>query len=224
MGVLALQSSPVWASSILVLGVVAAFTPGTHLDFSRGFVFVNLPLTLGAILLGRVAARRWLGDQRRVGRYCSNTVVGSASAVRAITRDLRAKIAAGFRVRVAYLPRGQQSAVSGVGDLPVRVGRGDVPRILQDFGADTVLVTNSHNFSLFQLREFSCGLESGRYHLLLAPGLGQIGKRMFDFAASSSRILLTAPRWLWSSSANAILETSSIVRNAAVTTAAGGIK
>ncbi len=213
-------------SSILVLGVIAVFTLGTQVEFSRGFVFVNLPLSLAALLLGRVAARRWLGAQRRAGRYCSDVVVvGSASAVTAITRDLRANPKAGFRVQAACLPKGQQSTVLGVGDLPVKTGIEDVPQILRDYGADTVLVTNCHDLSPVQLRELSWSLESGRYHLLLAPsltdiagprvharpvaglplihvetpehtGLGQVGKRMFDFVASAGLILVSSPLWL----------------------------
>lgn len=213
-------------SSILVLGLIAVFTLGTQVEFSRGFVFVNLPLSLFALLLGRVAARRWLGAQRRAGRYCSDVVVvGSASAVTAVTRDLRANPTAGFRVRAACLPKGQQSTVLGVGDLPVKTGIEDVPQILRDCGADTVLVTNCHDLSPFQLRELSWSLESGRYHLLLAPsltdiagprvharpvaglplihvetpehtGLGHLGKRLFDFLASAGLILLTSPLWL----------------------------
>lgn len=213
-------------SSIVVLGVIAVFTLGTQVEFSRGFVFVNLPLSLMALLLGRVAARRWLGAQRSAGRYCSDVVVvGSALAVTAVTRDLRANPKAGFRVRAACLPRGQPTAVPGLGDLPIKIGVEDVPQILRDCDADTVLVTNCHDLSPVQLRELSWSLESGRYHLLLAPsltdiagprvharpvaglplihvetpehtGLGQVGKRMFDFVASASLILLTSPLWL----------------------------
>ncbi|MGB3830207.1 MAG: sugar transferase [Ornithinimicrobium sp.] len=213
-------------SSILVLGVIAVFTLGTQVEFSRGFVFVNLPLSLLLLLLGRAGARRWLAAQRRAGRYCSDVVVvGSASAVTAVTRDLRANPTAGFRVRGACLPSGHQPTVLGVGDLPVTIGVEDVPQILRECGADTVLVTNCHDLSPFQLRELSWSLESGRYNLLLAPsltdiagprvharpvaglplihvetpehtGLGQVGKRMFDFVASAALILITSPLWL----------------------------
>ncbi len=214
-------------SSIVVLGVIAVFTLGTQVEFSRGFVFVNLPLTLAALLAGRVGARGWLRAQRRAGRYCSNVlVVGSAPAVSAVTRDLRDNPAAGFRVRGACLSSNELSAELGVAGIPVMTGVDDVPSLLRELGADTVLVTSCHNLSPRQLRELSWSLESGRYHLLLAPsltdiagprvharpvaglplihvetpeftGFGQVAKRMFDMVGSAGLILMTLPLWLF---------------------------
>lgn len=212
-------------ASVLVLAVIAVFTLGAKVEFSRGFSFVNLPLTLLGVLAGRVGGRRWLAAQRRAGR-CSSTVlvVGSAAATEAVTRDLHANPAAGFRVVGACLPEGQQLDDLDE-EIPVLRGIDRVPQVLDELGADTVLVTNSPELTPRKLRELSWSLESGRYQLVLAPsltdiagprmharpaaglplihvdipefaGLGQFGKRMFDIAGSAALILLTSPVWI----------------------------
>lgn len=214
------------SSGVVVLGVIAVFTLGAQVEFSRGFTFANLPLTLLTVLAGRVGARHWLAAQRRLGRYCSTVlVVGSAPAVEAVTRDLQANPTAGLRIVGACLPAGQQSAELTAVGIPIRSGVDDVPRMLSELGADTVLVTSSPELTPRKLRELTWSLESGRYNLMLTPsltdiagprmharavaglplihvdipefaGLGQVGKRMFDIVGSVTLILLTAPLWM----------------------------
>jgi exopolysaccharide biosynthesis polyprenyl glycosylphosphotransferase len=98
----------------------------------------------------------------------------------------------------------------------------DIPALLAAYGADTVIVTSSHDLPPRRIRELSWSLEPGRRHLVVAPGLTDVGgprihvrpaaglplvhietpryegfrstaKRAFDIASAGAGILLLAP-------------------------------
>lgn len=213
-------------ASIVVLGVIGVFTLGTHVEFSRAFTFVNLPLTLLGLLAGRIGTRAWLAAERRAGRHCSTVlVVGSGPAAEAVTTSLHEDPSVGLRVVGALLPDGNRSVELAAAGIPTVHDAADVPRVLRDLGADTVLITSSPDLTPIELRRLIWSLESGPYHLLLTPsltdiagprmharpvaglpliqvdipeftGLAQVSKRLFDVVGAAALIVLTAPFWI----------------------------
>lgn len=213
-------------ASFVVLGVIGVFTLGTHVEFSRAFTFVNLPLTLLGLLAGRIGARAWLAAERRAGRHCSTVlVVGSAPAAEAVTKCLHENPSAGLRVAGALLPDGNRSIELAAAGIPTVHDASDVPQVLRNLGADTVLITNSPDITPTELKRLIWSLESGPYHLMLTPsltdiagprmharpvaglpliqvdipeftGVAQASKRLFDLVGAAVLIVLAAPFWI----------------------------
>jgi exopolysaccharide biosynthesis polyprenyl glycosylphosphotransferase len=206
-----------------VFGLLAIVAFLFKIEFARGYILVALPLGLIALVVSRWWWRRSINRQRRTGLLMSRVVlVGSPESAAAVARDLIKAPEAGYLV-VGYANPAPDSS-EGLPGLP------DVPSVklshltgeMYDIGADTVVITNSQDLSPQRVREISWSLEPGRQHLVVSPGLTDVGgprihtrpvaglplvhvetpryegaklfsKRAFDIAGSGLFLILLAP-------------------------------
>lgn len=145
-------------------------------DVSRGLVFLSFPICLAALMLGRHLWRRWLNRQREAGTYMSNVVIvgNAASAVR-LAQELRQRPEAGYRVVGVCLSNDDSTTLPELEGLPVFGPQQGPLTALAETGADTIVVSTDSGLAPDDVREISWGLEAGREHLIVAPGLAGVG-------------------------------------------------
>ncbi len=146
------------------------------LDVARGYVLLAFPVGIAALLASRWLWRQWLRVEREKGRYSSKVIlVGSRESVQHYARELARQPWAGYRVIAACVPGEATGTSAAVGGVKIVGGIDDVPRALEELGADTVVVCGSDDLSPQRVRELSWQLESGRYQFVVAPNLTDIG-------------------------------------------------
>lgn len=205
-----------------IFGLLAAVAFLFQVDFARGYILLALPLGLGFLVLTRWVWRNWITKRRRAGEFMSRVVVvGCPEASWAIARELRTRPEAGFEIVGLCHPSGETVCADDLEDLPL-VDFGMLPAMMAELSADTVMLTSSQDLTPQRVREISWSLEPGRQHLVVAPGLVDVGgpriharpvagmpllhvetpryegiklysKRAFDIVCSGLLILLLSP-------------------------------
>jgi exopolysaccharide biosynthesis polyprenyl glycosylphosphotransferase len=162
-------------ASVRMFGLLAIAAYLFHVDLARGYVIIAFPIGMLVLMLSRWMWRQWLVIQRRQGRYSAQVLlVGSPASVRHIGRQLATQPAAGYRVLGAVVSTGHIGVLDG-STLQSFGGFDDVHRVLEEIGADTVVITSADDLSPERVREISWGLEPGHQHLVVAPSLTDIG-------------------------------------------------
>jgi len=212
-------------ASLATFGGLAIVVYLFNLQLARGYFLIALPIGLAALFLTRHLWRLWLRAQRREGAYSSKVVLaGCTESVEHLARELSRMPEAGLQVVGACVPAGREHEVAPIDTGPIPI-LGDVDHVLEaveDFDADTVIITSSDELSPQKVRELSWRLEPGHQHLIVAPALTDIGgprihirpvaglplvhvetprykggklhsKRLFDVVASALLIALLAP-------------------------------
>jgi len=167
--------------AFLYLTAVVAFTAfAIHADLARGFVLVALPLALMLDLPGRYAARKWLHNQRSVGKAMTSVlIVGDPHAVSDFTTLLGRDRYAGMRVVGACVPSeliADSDTVAALDAVEVPL-LGDVDSVLSaviSSNADTVAVVSSGAIGPEKLRWISWQLEGTSTDLVVSPGLIEV--------------------------------------------------
>jgi exopolysaccharide biosynthesis polyprenyl glycosylphosphotransferase len=163
-------------AALATFGALAIVVYLFNLQLARGYFFIAFPVGLGALLLMRHLFRLWLCAQRHEGRWSSKVVlVGAPAAVSQIGRELADTPEAGLQVVRAVVPSGQEDAVELAGEIPVVGDLDTLAGAVVDSGADTVVITGSDDLPPHRIRELSWQLEPGQQHLIVAPGLTDIG-------------------------------------------------
>ena len=140
------------------------------LEIARGYVLVVLPAGLVGLLLSRWIWRRWLGAQRRAGKYCdSMLVVGDRSHLLSLVAALRDMPQAGYRI-VGACSDGDDP----IGDVPVVGSELDAALIARNLGVDVVACSGSSRLGSAGLRRLGWDLEGTDIGLVLAPGMTQV--------------------------------------------------
>ncbi|WP_158437765.1 sugar transferase [Naasia lichenicola] len=153
--------------------LVAAFF--LDLDVSRVFATVTFALGTVAVVGSRWAWRQWLLAKRRSGQYSSRVVlIGSEQSVTSTALELSRNSAFGYHVVGVGLSDGPDSGLLGNTGLPVIGGIDDVPSLLDSYGADTVIATNSDHLPAERVREISWGLDPQRHQLMIAPSIADV--------------------------------------------------
>lgn len=163
-------------ASFGLFGFLAIAAYLTQFDVARGYVLLALPIGLGALLVSRWLWRQWLAAMRRRGRYCSRAIlVGSIDSVRSIAEELVRTPSVGFQVVGAVVPKGIDRLELLSGAVPVVTGLDLVASAMDDLGADTAIVTGGDELTPHNIRRLSWALEPGHRHLVVAPGLVDVG-------------------------------------------------
>jgi exopolysaccharide biosynthesis polyprenyl glycosylphosphotransferase len=213
-------------ASILTFGLSLFGAFFLHLEVSRLYAITVFPLGTLALAANRWLWRRWLLARRAKGEYSSRVVlIGSQRSVQQTARDLLANPAHGFQVVGVGLTDGPNEGVLGGTGLPIIGQIDDVPALLDSYGADTVIATNSDHLPAERVREISWALDPERHQLVLAPsitdiagsrvhlrpvaglpllhvetpqyeGPQRIAKRIFDAAVSALLLLALLPLFL----------------------------
>lgn len=163
-------------ASAATFGTLAIVVYLFNLQLARGYFLIALPAGVVGLVLVRRAWRQWLCAQRKDGEYSSKVVlVGSPASVALTARELNRTPQAGYRVLGAIVPPGDEDSALLGPDLPLVGGFDRIPDAMETNGADTVVITSSDALPPQRIRELGWRLEPGRQHLIVAPGLTDIG-------------------------------------------------
>ncbi|MEB0001066.1 sugar transferase [Cryobacterium sp. RTS3] len=163
-------------ASLRLFGSLAIVSYLFQIRFARGYFLIALPAGILVLFLSRWMWRQWLGANRRGGQHSANVLlVGTATSVTQIGLELARVPSAGYRVVAACVPAGRAGAILPGTGIRVHGPLDTVMAALAATGADTVVLTGSSGLTPLQIRELSWGLEPGRHHLVVAPGLTDLG-------------------------------------------------
>ena len=153
-------------AGVWLLGGTAFLAFAAHIDLSRGFVALAIPLTAMLTVAERWLARRALHRQIMAGRPIYRTlVVGSDSEVAHLVRHVSRVPWAGFTVVGV-------STLAGGGEPPA-----DIERLVEEVdaaGADTVAVAGTGLLGAGALRQLSWRLEGTGVRLVVVPAVTDI--------------------------------------------------
>ncbi|TDL46275.1 sugar transferase [Microbacterium oleivorans] len=162
-------------SSVTLFGIIAIVAFLTQIEVARGFLLLSLPLGILILLFERWLWRQWLIAQRRSGAYSARVLlVGSRRSVVDIAHELLRTPSAGYHVVGACVPGGATADTIEGTDIPIMGSLSALSAALDESAADTVVVTSTDELPADKVKQISWGLEAGRQHLVLAPGIADI--------------------------------------------------
>lgn len=176
-GVGATEYRLIFSASLRLFGLIAIGAFLLKLDLARGYILISLPLGILVLWVTRWMWRQWLAAERRSGRYSSRVVlVGALESVTHIGNQLSRHPAAGYSVVGAIVPgRRTPVVLDGGRELPMVGTLETAVESLEECAADTIVITGSDELSPERVRRISWALEPGRKHLVVAPGLTDVG-------------------------------------------------
>ncbi len=140
----------------------------SKIELARGYVLIAFPAGLLALLVTRRLWRTWLGARRSRGEYADRVlVVGDASHLATLVRDLRAASDAGFAVIGACC----SDPVADVDGVPVVGTEEDAGSVAQRMSVDVVASAASWRHATDGLRKLGWALEGTGIDLVVSPGL-----------------------------------------------------
>ncbi|HEY8589206.1 MAG TPA: sugar transferase, partial [Naasia sp.] len=170
-----LEYKRVMHASILTFGLGIAGAFFLDLDVSAAFLLTVFLAGTGALVVSRWLWRRWLISRRMRGEYSSQVVlIGSERSVRQTALDLDKNPAHGYRVVGVALTDGPDEGRLDGTRLPIIGGIDEVPALLDSYGADTIIATNSDHLPPERVREISWNLHPQRHQLVLAPSITDV--------------------------------------------------
>lgn len=162
-------------SSVTLFGVIAIVAFLTQTEVARGFLLISLPLGILLLLFERWLWRQWLVAQRASGAFSARVLlVGSRRSVLETATELLRTPTAGYHLVGACVPTGAVAETIPGTDIPIMGSITSVADAMSACSADTVVVTSTDELPVDKVKEISWGLESGRQHLVLAPGIADI--------------------------------------------------
>jgi exopolysaccharide biosynthesis polyprenyl glycosylphosphotransferase len=145
------------------------------LDISRLYATVTFVVGTVALTFNRWLWRQWLLAKRRSGQFSSRVVlIGSEQSVRHTALELSRNSAFGYQVVGVGLTDGPDAGLLSDTGLPIIGAIDDVPSLLDSYGADTVIATNSDHLPAERVREISWGLDPQRHQLMIAPSIADV--------------------------------------------------
>ena len=159
----------------LAAAVLAMVAVVVDINVPRTLVFVQLPMIVLAVALGRHLMRRSLHRRRAAGRAMSRTiVVGDPDSVERVVSDLRVAPYHGYEVVGICLPGSAElDAVVAPAGARLLGALADVPQVAYDHAADVVIVAGGE-LSGEPLRRLSWALGRVNAQLVVAPGLVEV--------------------------------------------------
>jgi exopolysaccharide biosynthesis polyprenyl glycosylphosphotransferase len=208
-------------ASVVTAGVVGMFGYVVEVPESRGFVLLTFLIGTPLLLLERYLVRKVLHGARIRGRLNHRVIaVGGPSGIAEVVDVLEREKYVGYKVVGVCLPTG--GLVEESLGLPVLGSTTDIRRIVDEAGADTVLVARGGYSSSVELRRIAWQLEGSEVDLVVVPSLtdvagprismrpvaglpllhveqpqageaGGLPKRVFDVTMALLALLLLAP-------------------------------
>jgi exopolysaccharide biosynthesis polyprenyl glycosylphosphotransferase len=141
-------------------------------ELARGYLLIVLVLTTVLTLLGRFVLRRLVHRGRRRGAYMHRVLIlGHASGVAAVTRQLHRRRYHGLEVIGACLPSRTEPADQAVGGVPVFGTFDGAADAAVTAGADTVVVLSCPELDGTLLRRLAWRLERDDIDLIVSSSL-----------------------------------------------------
>ena len=186
-------------ASFAWFGIVAIGATLFKIDLARGYLIIAFPLGTAILLLSRKLWRTWLTSKREThGGFSARVmVIGSASSVSSMVRELRRTPAAGYHVIGVCIPDGS-SLSSDIAAEDLHFGSLDAPvDHLRMAGGNTIAVAGTDRLRNTAIRQISWQLAPGVEHLVVSPNLIDIaGPRIHTRPVSGlSLIHVETPRY-----------------------------
>ena len=186
-------------ASFAWFGIVAIGATLLKIDIARGYLIIAFPLGTLVLLCSRKLWRTWLNAKREAhGDFSAKVmVIGSASSVSNMVRELRRTPQAGYHVIGVCIPDGSTLA----GDIDASglyFGSLDTPVYdLRAGGGNTIAVAGTDRLRNTAVRQISWELAPGIEHLVVSPNLIDIaGPRIHTRPVSGlSLIHVETPRY-----------------------------
>ena len=154
-------------------GIVAILATLLKIDIARGYLLIAFPAGVVFLLAGRKLWRIWLNRQRKLrGAFSARVmVIGSASSVSNMVRELRLNPHAGYHVVGVCIPDG--ATLSPDVDLTgLHFGSLESPVThLRLSGGNTIAVAGGDMLKTSVIRKISWQLAPGAEHLIVSPNL-----------------------------------------------------
>lgn len=161
-------------ATIRLFGVFAIIAFLTQTDLARGYLLMALPAGLVLLLFTRWLWRQWLVRQRRQGRYTHRVVLlGHRAKMEAIAADVQRGSAWGLTVIGGITPSGTTSRELLPG-IPVLGDFAHAVDVLDQSGADALVLTGADDIGPRQMRELGWHLQDRSIDLIVAPALTDV--------------------------------------------------
>ncbi len=152
---------------------------------------IGVPLATVLTFVNRLLARWRLHAARRRGFMTKRVVlVGRDVAVLDLATRLSRDAAAGLRVIGACVPNPGAPQYLEARGIPVLGGLDAVLRVLDDVGADAVVVASASETAGQYLRDLTWRLEGTRIDVLAAPGLLEVAPKRLQVRPTTSAPLI----------------------------------
>lgn len=164
-------------STLRTFGVLAMLMVAFGAVVPRLFFAAVLPLGLGVLLLGRWHWRRWLGRQRRQGRFLSTVVVvGSCAESSYVVEQLGRNLCVGYTVGGVALTtlNPELREVQPWNTMPVLEKVADIDQIVASCGAEVVVVAGELPGGPSTIQELGWRLGDLDLELVLASSLTNV--------------------------------------------------
>lgn len=163
-------------ATLTVFGGVAIISMLFKLEIARGYLMIALPIgILNSLLLRRLARRAVARARQKYGKCITRVlVVGSAPAVRDLTKALAREPASEYEVVGACVPgpiRRTQIEVPGVGSIPTFGDESNVVGAVTATNSHAVAVTATERLDGRGIRDLSWELEKLDIDLMVSPGV-----------------------------------------------------
>jgi len=164
------------AATLQFFGLIAIGSMLLHIDISRGYLAIALPLGLLGLFATRAMWRRINARKRRQGQDQSKLlVVGATRAARDIAAEFAKDPWAGYEVVGICTPMGPshpKEVITVAGrNIPI-VGTDEaILDAVTRTGVDSVALAATHHLSPVEIRRLMWELESAGVDLMVAPGL-----------------------------------------------------
>ncbi|WP_449372171.1 hypothetical protein [Arthrobacter psychrolactophilus] len=164
-------------ATLRTFGIMAIVLLVFHVDVSRGFFAVALPLGVVLIVGERWLWRRWLARQRSVGASLSNVVVlGNPQDVEYVIAQLRDDLSAGYKVAGAALTtlNSDMELLPPWYQVPVLSTAADISVVVAKTGAEAVIIAGALPGGPKAIQELGWRLEESATELILASSLTNV--------------------------------------------------
>jgi exopolysaccharide biosynthesis polyprenyl glycosylphosphotransferase len=164
-------------STVGTFGVFAMVALMLKISTARGYLFIAFPLGLLLLLVSRFLWRSWLNARRRDGRFQYRAViVGELAKVLHVAREITREPNAGYQIVGAVTERlnGDDCEILGVVHQSPTLSPEAILAVLDELGADTLVLTSSDTLGPEKMRSLSWTLEERDVELVVAPALTDI--------------------------------------------------
>jgi exopolysaccharide biosynthesis polyprenyl glycosylphosphotransferase len=169
---------------------IAVASYGAHvpaLDGLNGLLLIGVPMATVLTLVVRALSRWRLHVSRRRGFMTKQVVLaGRDVAVLDLARRLGRDPAAGLRVIGACIPHSAAGRQLEVHGIPVLGRLDEVVRVVDEVGADAVVVASASETAAQYLRQLSWRLEGTNIDVLVSPGLVEVAPNRLQVRPTTS--------------------------------------
>ena len=164
------------AATLQLFGLIAIASTLLHIDLSRGYLAIALPLGLTGLVINRWAWRTHTARKRRKGQDQDRLlIVGNSASAHDIATEFAKDPWAGYQVVGICTPNGPTDTESAI-----TVGSNEIPIVgmdqaildaVQRTDVHTVALAATHNLRPVDVRRLMWELEALQVDLMLAPGM-----------------------------------------------------